>query len=79
MSIEGESLEQAVDDLGHQEGPRPMTAKEILAHPEFPYVTWLLTPTRRERVKVGSGRGGPFRICYEIHGKGPIKLVVCIC
>jgi hypothetical protein len=54
----------------------PLTAAEILAHPEFPYVTWTLPATRKERVVVGRGRGGPFRIAYEVHGKGPIRLVV---
>jgi hypothetical protein len=76
MSVEDQALAEVSEDLAHQQGPRPLTAKEIIAHPEFPYVTWLLTPTRRERVAVGRGRGGPFRISFEVHGKGPIKLVV---
>lgn len=74
MSLEQEQLD---DDLGQQEFPKPLTAKEIIAHPEFPYVTWLLTPNRRERFAVARWRGGPFRISFEIHGKGPIKMVVC--
>lgn len=54
----------------------PLTAAEILAHPEFPYVNWNLAPTRKERIVVGRGRGGPFRIAYEIHGRGPIRTIV---
>jgi hypothetical protein len=56
----------------------PMNAAEILAHPEFPYVNWSLAPTRKERIVIGKDRGGPFRIAYEIHGNGPIRMVVSL-
>jgi hypothetical protein len=56
----------------------PLTAEELQAHPEFPYVELNLTPTRKESVSVAAGRGGPFQLAYEIHGSGPIHLVVCI-
>jgi hypothetical protein len=54
----------------------PMKAAEIVVHPEFPYVNWNITPSRKERIVVGRDRGGPFRIAFEIHGKGPIRMVV---
>ncbi|KAN0092280.1 alpha/beta-hydrolase [Hyaloscypha variabilis] len=47
----------------------------ILAHPSYPDTIWKLTPTKSEYLPVGEGRGGPFKIHYEVHGKGPIKLV----
>jgi hypothetical protein len=53
-----------------------LTAQEIISHPEFAYVNWNLAPTRKERIPIGRGRGGPFRIAYEIHGSGPIHTVV---
>jgi hypothetical protein len=53
-----------------------LTAREIISHPEFAYVNWNLAPTRKERLAVGRGRGGPFRVAYEIHGHGPIHTVV---
>jgi len=48
----------------------------ILAHPSYPDTIWKLMPTKSEYLAVGEGRGGPFKIHYEVHGKGPIKLVV---
>lgn len=59
--------------------PRPpLTAAEIQAHPEFPHVHWQLKPDKRERIDVAAGRGGPFKIAYEIHGHGPRKIIVSI-
>ena len=55
-----------------------MKAEDIVVHPEFPYVNWNLAPTRKERIVIARGRGGPFRIAYEIHGKGPIHMVVSL-
>jgi hypothetical protein len=68
----------ALQDDQHQpqEHALPLTASQILAHPEFPYVNWDLPPQRKERLVIGRGRGGPFKISFEIHGKGPIKTVV---
>lgn len=56
--------------------PTPMTAAEVLAHPEYPHVTWPLEPTSKGKASVAVGRGGPFNIAYELHGNGPIHLVV---
>jgi hypothetical protein len=54
-----------------------MTASELEAHPEFPYVTWDLKPTRKGKLAVAAKRGGPLNISYEVHGDGPRKIVVC--
>ena len=54
-----------------------LTAKEILAHPEFGKVPWKGNPTKEGFVDVANGRGGPISIAYEVHGTGPNKLVVC--
>lgn len=59
-----------------EEKGRPLTAAELLEHPEYPYLTWELEVTVKEKLLVGSGRGGPFNISYEIHGRGPIHIVV---
>ena len=56
-----------------------LTAKEILAHPEFGKVPWEGKPTKEGFVDVANGRGGPISIAYEVHGTGPNKLVVCEC
>ncbi|GAB7357996.1 hypothetical protein MBLNU230_g0163t1 [Neophaeotheca triangularis] len=52
-----------------------LTAEEIQAHPEFPHVGWKLTPTKKDKIDVAADRGGPFKLSYEIHGHGPIKLL----
>lgn len=56
--------------------PRPLTAAEVEAHPEFPHVTWRLEPARKGKVPVAAGRGGPLNIAYEVHGHGPVHVVV---
>ena len=53
-----------------------LTAAQILKHPELTKVTWDLKPTKAGDVQVAEGRGGPFPISYEIHGRGDVKLVV---
>ena len=52
-------------------GLAPLTAAEIQAHPEYPHVNWDLKPDKREKIDVARGRGGPFKIAYELHGHGP--------
>lgn len=55
----------------------PLTVAEVIQHPEFRHALLDLTPTRKGKVQVAEGRGGPFGIAYEIHGHGPLHLVVC--
>lgn len=57
-------------------GPKPLTAAEVLAHPEYPHVNWLLEPDQKGKIPLAKGRGGPFDLAYEIHGHGPSKIVV---
>ena len=56
----------------------PLSAAELVEHPEFKHVTWALKPAKKGKVDVAKGRGGPLQIAYEIHGNGPTKLVVGI-
>jgi glycylpeptide N-tetradecanoyltransferase len=49
---------------------------EVLQHPAFPTAVFNLKPTREGRTLVGAGRGGPFTIVWQIHGSGPIRVVV---
>ncbi|KAI9803670.1 MAG: hypothetical protein M1833_000582 [Piccolia ochrophora] len=53
----------------------PLSVDEAVKHPEFDSVIWSLQPTEKGRLPVASGRGGPFNVAYEVHGKGPIPLV----
>ncbi len=39
-------------------------------------MTWPLKPAKKGKCAVANGRGGPIQISYEVHGNGPIKLVV---
>ena len=59
----------------HQ-GPTPLTAAEIQAHPEYPHAYWDLKPDQRGELEVAAGRGGPFKLAYEVHGHGPSKILV---
>ena len=54
----------------------PLSAAELVEHPEFESVIWDLKPAKKGKNTVAIGRGGPIRIAYEIHGNGPTKLVV---
>lgn len=56
----------------------PLTAAEIEAHPAYGSVEWHLPPTKAGTCEVAQNRrGGPINLYYEIHGSGPVKLVVC--
>ncbi|EMD00863.1 hypothetical protein BAUCODRAFT_61070 [Baudoinia panamericana UAMH 10762] len=52
-----------------------MTAEEVQQHPEYPYVNWDLKADRAERIDIAHGRGGPFKLSYELHGHGPRHIV----
>lgn len=54
----------------------PLTVAEIVEHPAFEHVIHKLSPTKNDTLAVAKGRGGPFNMAYEIHGTGPIHLVV---
>ena len=52
------------------------TIAETLKHPAYPGTIWGLEPHRKGRLPAGKGRGGPYDIAWEVHGDGPIKVVV---
>ncbi len=56
----------------------PLLAAEVVQHPEFKNVLWDLKPSEKGKLAVAQGRGGPFDIAYEVHGQGPIHMVVCL-
>lgn len=53
----------------------PLVA-DVLKHSAFPTATWNLEPTRSGLLPVAEGRGGPLKISWEIHGSGPVKIIV---
>lgn len=57
--------------------PRVPTVAETLKHPAYATAIWQLQPDRSGFVPVAEGRGGPLNISWEMHGVGPIKLMVC--
>lgn len=74
--LEGIDLNQEHHHRISEEIGQQLSSEEILKHPEFAHVYWDLKPEKKERVDVASGRGGPLKLSYEIHGHGPRKLVV---
>lgn len=54
----------------------PLTVDEIIQHPGFQNVIHNLNPTTRGTVAVAHNRGGPINIAYEVHGSGPIHIIV---
>ncbi|KAI9816458.1 MAG: hypothetical protein M1827_001590 [Pycnora praestabilis] len=70
------SRNDSFDELSIDRTTRaPLTAAELVQHPEFEHVTWDLKPAQKGKVEVAKGRGGPFDIAYEVHGTGPLHLV----
>ncbi|KAK0649034.1 Alpha/Beta hydrolase protein [Cercophora newfieldiana] len=62
--------------MRYRTSPSPIPpVAEVLAHPAFPTAIWNLQPDRSGLAPVAEGRGGPIKICWEIHGEGPIKLI----
>ena len=39
-------------------------------------MSWALKPSAKGEIQVAQDRGGPITIAYELHGHGPIHLVV---
>ncbi|KAF2860822.1 alpha/beta-hydrolase [Piedraia hortae CBS 480.64] len=68
--LEQEHQRDIIAKIGQQ-----LTADEVLEHPEFPHVNWELKPDKKEKINVASGRGGPFKLAYELHGRGPKKII----
>lgn len=56
----------------------PLTVAEIKAHPAYGHLDWKLPPTDAGHCEVARGRrGGPFKVYYEVHGRGPTRILVC--
>ncbi|KAH5171115.1 hypothetical protein HBH77_225880 [Parastagonospora nodorum] len=53
----------------------PLTPEELQQHPEYNHTIWHLKPTKKGKVPVAQGRGGPIDIAYEVHGSGDRHLV----
>ena len=52
-------------------------AADIMRHPAYPTALWQLEADKQATVVVGQDRrGGPTKIYYEIHGRGPIHVLV---
>ena len=58
--------------------PKLPSIEETLKHPAYEDTIWNLQPTRGGKLPVAEGRGGPFNMAWEIHGEGPIKVIVRI-
>ena len=57
----------------------PLTAAELLEHPAYEHLQWKLPPTQSDYCTVAQGRsGGPFKLWYEVHGKGSRRMVVSL-
>lgn len=50
---------------------------ETLNHPAYPGAKWDLIPDSQGKASVAKDRSGPIDIAWQIHGHGPIKIVVC--
>ncbi|KAK4541718.1 hypothetical protein LTR36_007427 [Oleoguttula mirabilis] len=68
--LDQEHHRQVSEQIGKQ-----LSAEEVLQHPEYTHVNWDLKYDKRESINVAAGRGGPFQITYELHGRGPRKIV----
>ncbi|TRX93803.1 hypothetical protein FHL15_005185 [Xylaria flabelliformis] len=51
------------------------SAEEVAKTDAFPTTLWRLEPHREGELPVAAGRGGPFKIHWEVHGEGDIKLI----
>lgn len=52
--------------------------EETLNHPAYPSTVWDLQPDRKGKASVAKDRGGPVELAWELHGTGPIKMIVSI-
>ncbi|KAI2601941.1 alpha/beta-hydrolase [Hypoxylon sp. NC1633] len=52
------------------------SVEDVVKSPAFPTAVWLLEPHQSGFLPVAIGRGGPFNIGWEVHGDGPMKLIL---
>jgi hypothetical protein len=55
---------------------QPMAPDALLKHPEYPHIFWALAPAQKGSLAVAKDRGGPLDVAFEVHGHGPLHLVV---
>lgn len=63
-------------DMRRRRYPAFPSTEETLKHPAYPATIWALEPHQKGKLPVAKDRGGPVNIAWEVHGDGPIKLVV---
>ncbi|KAI0378813.1 alpha/beta-hydrolase [Hypomontagnella monticulosa] len=49
---------------------------QVSKSPAFPTAIWKLQPHQSGLLPVAANRGGPLKISWEVHGEGPIKLIL---
>lgn len=54
------------------------SVQDTLKHPAYPSTIWQLEPHQRGKLAAAKGLATPVNIAWEIHGEGPIKIVVCL-
>ncbi|KAI0882385.1 alpha/beta-hydrolase [Annulohypoxylon maeteangense] len=52
------------------------SVEDVAKSPAFPTVMWQLEPHRSGLLPVAARRGGPLNISWEVHGDGPVKLIL---
>ncbi|OTA93535.1 hypothetical protein M434DRAFT_395578 [Hypoxylon sp. CO27-5] len=52
------------------------SVEEVSKSPAFPTAIWKLQPHQSGLLPVATTRGGPLNISWEVHGEGPIKLIL---
>lgn len=72
-------IEQEKMSSDTAQAPKPLTAKELLAHPAYPTNDWSsrVPPTSKGYAEINKGSqrpGGPFKLYYELHGHGPTRI-----
>ncbi|OAA62251.1 glycylpeptide N-tetradecanoyltransferase [Cordyceps fumosorosea ARSEF 2679] len=55
---------------------RAPSLDETLNHPAFPGAKWSLIPDSQGKATVAKDRSGPIDIAWQIHGHGPVKIVL---
>ncbi|KAI2463488.1 alpha/beta-hydrolase [Annulohypoxylon bovei var. microspora] len=52
------------------------SVEDVAKSPAFPTAMWQLEPHQAGLLPVAIGRGGPIDISWEVHGDGPVKLIL---
>lgn len=53
-----------------------LTVAQVEAHPAYKTINFPLTPTKSGFLNVAKDRGGVVSLYYEVHGTGPIHMLV---